>query len=263
MRRAARDPTRPMRVPPRPAGEPPAPQRRRFHVPTSVILTLVGGVLTVLILPAVTRQWDDRQRAREIKAALIQEMATATSHAVGDSLALGLTAEEERKSSTDVTYAGYFTNDWYTANTKIRATLATYFPQFLKQWQRHTDAVTEARFLLSSVDLAGRRTKFSSVSIQGNLRLISHLYHPLTQLSPEEAAAPVPPQPVGDLIPDLAPEFRISAVALSQREPSALAQFAEAIIGHQQAIAEDVLSASPAGFSTTRKDLIRDILPGI
>jgi hypothetical protein len=48
------------------------------HVPTSVILTLLGIALTAWLLPAFTRQWDDRQKERELKAALVSDIASAT-----------------------------------------------------------------------------------------------------------------------------------------------------------------------------------------
>jgi hypothetical protein len=51
-------------------GEPPeaddngpsAKKASRRKVPTSLVVTLLGIALTAWLLPAVTRQWDDRQR---------------------------------------------------------------------------------------------------------------------------------------------------------------------------------------------------------
>src|SRR5262249_21299243 len=48
------------------------------RVPSSLIVTLIGIALTAWLLPAFTRQWDDRQKARDLKASLADEMSAAT-----------------------------------------------------------------------------------------------------------------------------------------------------------------------------------------
>jgi hypothetical protein len=52
------------------------------RVPTSLVVTLLGIVLTAWLLPAFTRQWDDRQKAHEVRAALASKIAAATADAV-------------------------------------------------------------------------------------------------------------------------------------------------------------------------------------
>jgi hypothetical protein len=52
------------------------------RIPTPLIVTLLGIGLTAWLLPAFTRQWDDRQKAHEIKAALAFQIAAATADAV-------------------------------------------------------------------------------------------------------------------------------------------------------------------------------------
>src|SRR3954465_14347156 len=52
------------------------------RVPTSLIVTLLGIALTAWLLPAFTRQWDDRQKAHELKTALTSQIATATADAL-------------------------------------------------------------------------------------------------------------------------------------------------------------------------------------
>ena len=39
---------------------------RRVRIATSVVITLIGIALTAWLLPAFTRQWDDRQKVREL-----------------------------------------------------------------------------------------------------------------------------------------------------------------------------------------------------
>lgn len=54
-----------------------------FHrIPTSLLVTLIGIVLTAWLLPAFTRQWDDRQKAQQVKSAVVTDMAQATADAL-------------------------------------------------------------------------------------------------------------------------------------------------------------------------------------
>jgi hypothetical protein len=57
--------------------------RRRPRVPTSVLVTLFVALLSVWVAPALTRQWNDREKARELKAAAAEDIATATARAAG------------------------------------------------------------------------------------------------------------------------------------------------------------------------------------
>ena len=61
-----------LRVPTSVAGEEEKPpgERRRLRVPTSVAATLLVAMLSILVGPAFARQWDDRQKARDLKAAI-------------------------------------------------------------------------------------------------------------------------------------------------------------------------------------------------
>src|SRR5262245_62538084 len=63
--------------------ENPAKARRRLpRIPTSVVMTLLAIALPAWLLPAFTRQWDDRQQAHDLKAAITSDMATATAGAL-------------------------------------------------------------------------------------------------------------------------------------------------------------------------------------
>src|SRR5690348_1063391 len=57
-------------------------KRRRLRVPTSLLVTLLGIALSAWLAPAITRQWEDRKKAQELKASLIAEMAVANARAL-------------------------------------------------------------------------------------------------------------------------------------------------------------------------------------
>jgi hypothetical protein len=54
-------------------------EKKRPRVPTPVVVTLLGIGLSAWLLPAITRQWGDRQKAHELKAALVTDIASASS----------------------------------------------------------------------------------------------------------------------------------------------------------------------------------------
>jgi hypothetical protein len=60
----------------RAAAEKKRPLLRR--VPTSLVVTLLGIALSAWLLPAFTKQWSDRQKAHDLKAAIITDMASAS-----------------------------------------------------------------------------------------------------------------------------------------------------------------------------------------
>jgi hypothetical protein len=49
-------------------------KRRLLRVPTSVLVSVLIAGLSVWVAPALTRQWDDRQKARELRVAIAEEV---------------------------------------------------------------------------------------------------------------------------------------------------------------------------------------------
>src|SRR4051794_9783294 len=97
------------------------------RVPTSLIVTLLGIALTAWLLPAFTRQWDDRQKAHELKTTLVTEMASATAHAVigGDAYWSGRPVDMASVLSA-----------WSVASVEMEARLSVYFDaNVLTSWQ--------------------------------------------------------------------------------------------------------------------------------
>ena len=52
--------------------------RRWLRVPKAVLITVLGLALSAWLIPAMTRQWDDRQREHELKAGVVADMASST-----------------------------------------------------------------------------------------------------------------------------------------------------------------------------------------
>ena len=55
---------------------------RLWWVPKTLLFTLFGAALSAWLIPAFTRQWQDRQKEREIKVALVSDIGDSTSDAL-------------------------------------------------------------------------------------------------------------------------------------------------------------------------------------
>jgi hypothetical protein len=114
-----------------------------------LIVTLVGIVLRAWLLPALTRQWDDRQKAHELKVGVTQDIAGATA----DALFGGNTTYEPSQNGsvlaalahTTPVLAAERTRAWELSSFKIESELRAYFPssRLAADWHRYSDAVRE------------------------------------------------------------------------------------------------------------------------
>ena len=60
----------------------PAVRPRLRWLPKPVLMVLFGAVVSAWLVPAFTRQWQDRQKEREIKVALVSDIGDSTSDAL-------------------------------------------------------------------------------------------------------------------------------------------------------------------------------------
>jgi hypothetical protein len=112
-------------------------------------MTLLGIALTAWLLPAFTRQWDDRQKAHDLKAAITDDMATATASALfggktryqaGPNGSL-LAAVEP---ATEASLAAVIRR-WELSSFQIEAKLRAYFDDAAvwKAWRKYSDGVRQ------------------------------------------------------------------------------------------------------------------------
>jgi hypothetical protein len=105
----------------------------RRSIPKSLVLAVVGIGLSSWLIPAITRQWDDRQKAGDLKAALVTDMATATGRAVLDAQAFSSASASTRPSPAENAASA---REWSVAALEIRARLDAYFgPEAVEAWQ--------------------------------------------------------------------------------------------------------------------------------
>lgn len=204
------------------------------------------AVLTVLILPAFTRQWDDRQKARELKAGLIEDMALTLIRSHQYDVAVIAKDSPDPPRSEDQLYAN---------SARVAAKLAAYFSDELaNRWE---NTVIELETMAELAKMAAAPPPSSTVAKDGwDTAILDSVYELLHQRPPKDVDLSSGSRTGELLAADLAnPDGDHHAAALTILHVN--------IIKREEELANDVLVAAPKGFSTTRLDLFRDIVPGI
>jgi hypothetical protein len=196
-------------------------RRVRLRIPRSLVLALLGIGLSSWLLPAITRQWDDRQKAGELKAILVTEMATATGRAVLDAQAY---ASANRGASPAANAASV--KEWSVASLEIRARLDAYFgPEAVDAWEvvtKYVNATLSRAYRDKTHDafIPGRLER-STTTAPGLENLYSKFY--------DDAS----------LINELAVE----------------------LLRQEQTVARSILAMDVRGYSTSWDDIVSDLVP--
>jgi hypothetical protein len=136
-----------------------------------LVLLVLGSVFTALLIPQVTRQWQDRQSEQEIKRSLLEEISTSATTAVRQANSL-VTACVEPSSTPakekeigavcaptgptrQVRAAGGETgedtaeiyavlrNSWLIKRSAARSRIITYFPELYSCWYSYERALAD------------------------------------------------------------------------------------------------------------------------
>jgi hypothetical protein len=214
------------------------------RLPTSLLVTLVGLALSAWLLPAITRQWDDRQKAHELSASIVSQMATAS--------AAALTAGQDGLFSSSRT-TRRAPKEWALTSIQIEARLAAYFPQrVVDHWRAYSEIVD------------GMLTRLLAPNTFGAALPTA----PDARLRAVERQQPFARSVRG--IYDVAnaqQDYQAQVQANGAVEDSAGLLFdsyhgqERRLLVIEQEIAGEVLHASPTGYSTTFRDFLRDLEP--
>jgi hypothetical protein len=228
------------------------------RVPTSLIVTVVGIALTAWLLPAFTRQWDDRQKAHEVKAALLEDMASASARALlgGDAYWSGRRVDQERVADT-----------WSRASLEMEARLRIYFAQnVVTEWQLYSwfvDRWDNGHHIAAKVDLVSAwKSGFSRLDphvakVIKNLFLINDSTGN-TGASFHSSRHSIERPPLRTLRAGLG--IHRDRWYLSPYPPSAAAEEAM-LFRFEQAMGREVVNGHMAGYSTSTHDLVHDLIP--
>jgi hypothetical protein len=222
--------------------------RWRRKIPTSILLTLAGIALSAWLLPAFTRQWDDRQKARSLKAVLVTDMAAATARALTDADALTEAAarfEQAHKGKPPppppaVRDVARISKNWTRARIEIEARLRPYFPmRIVRKWQLFAYAMdlTLVRGISATVIIAG------GIVNEERVHRAEPAFYPawVDVIHTAWSLDVFLGQPV---------DFNVEFYRLEIK-----------VLSLENAVADALLAAHPEGYSTRTRDLIHDLLP--
>jgi hypothetical protein len=123
------------------------------RVPTPIIVTVVGALLSAWVIPAVTRQWQDQQKARELKASLVTRIGRDTTEALvkSDFVAYGRFGGQRLPNGAPPFSDEQFNEldlNWRRNSEEIEGLMAAYFPGLVGEWHRYATLVKNTYFLL-------------------------------------------------------------------------------------------------------------------
>jgi hypothetical protein len=112
------------------------------RIPTPFAVAILGIVLGSWLLPAFTRQWDDRQKAGEVKAVVVAQIASATGRALLEVHQATTRPGPAPSTRREIPPAA---QEWSVASMEIRAKLRAYFgPRAVEHWTLVSQYVTSS-----------------------------------------------------------------------------------------------------------------------
>jgi hypothetical protein len=225
--------------------------RRLRRPPTSVVMALLGIALTAWLLPAVARQWDDRQKATELKASLDAQVASATANALTASEAILIDRSNGAPRPFSIPAAE---KQWSTASLEIESRIRAYFaPAIANVWTDYSYYVNAA--LLMSAGSTVTNTVLQTERLFGKKLLPRQFFLVLHALD----------KPMREFESNsFSLTGRLSAGSFRTKLAILLAEYRDVeqrLLAIQQRIATYLLAASPRGYSVTTHDFVHGLLP--
>jgi hypothetical protein len=232
----------------------------RPHVPRAVLVAVLGFALSAWLVPAMTRQWDDRHKEHELKAAVVANMASSSARALlgGEAVWSGHqpTARERKQ----------FENEWELSILGLEARLRAYFPRsVVTDWEVYAWAVD--RFIDARSPSASAALQDA---VQSGAPLDPRVADPTAKLLALLPDGPGPSfgksakTPISDST-SIARLRKMLSPELEQYQKNAAyakwTAFEKQLLYVEQGVADQVLRSHAAGFSTTPRDLMHDLLP--
>ena len=240
-------------------GKPPR-TRRRLHVPTSVLVTILVAAFSVWVAPAFTRQWEDRQKVRELRAAFAEEIATATAAALSGGREAARRSTEIEGQGGRRALLGPVRLSWDVSLLRIEMKLRAYYPPAVAdQW---SEFATDVRQFLQICLLTGpATTEDEGIFLRGEIaRTLPRIVEGRELLRDYFQSAEQPVPRITQSQADRALAAELTDPSWSMRQ-SGLELLRAMLLSKAQAATTALFSAKPGDFSTTRSDLLRDLLP--
>ena len=214
---------------------PKAVRSRWWWLPKPILLTLFGAAISAWLVPAFTRQWQDRQKEREIKVALVSDIGDSTSDALVTSQYVANRAFPGGNGQAEY---NRFSLDWARRSAQIEAKLRAYFPDnpLVDDWQKYSIVVQNDFYLLT-----GGSGKAEAV----------HTVRQYLESAPEGSG------------PTAGVNWK-RLRSLNFDDQSAVADYrivTGQLLDGKERLIRAILNANAEGFSTTGSDFIDDLTP--
>jgi hypothetical protein len=111
-----------------------------------LVIAVLAGVFTAVLIPHVTRGWQDRQREAEIKQSLLDDISSSSTTAVRQAISLAQESSRaaggEQGEPPGDTYA-VLRNSWLIKRASARSRIIVYFPDLYPCWYSYERAVAD------------------------------------------------------------------------------------------------------------------------
>jgi hypothetical protein len=248
-----------------------ADKKRQLHrrVPTSLLVTLLGIALTAWLLPAVTHQWDDRQKAHDVKAAMVADQVSMTARA----LVVGEQSSPKRAQQISQQRR----DAWLLASAEIEARLHAYFPaRLVAAWQLYAyfvdravgvadalaDATLERALNWLYHDLIDARPSRALDAQIGGAAKVALAYLKMHERKTERPRFSTQRQWLEQALPPytkLPPATKKTLDELKARQDDTGLRVQ--LLDFQQTLAASALTSHLTGFSTNANDFLNDLIP--
>lgn len=241
---------------------------RRLIGPAGWVLALI---LSAVLVPAITQQWNDRRQELEVKTAIVRDLGESAATAISNARFLGASAlpeahavnvvcrpdklgseegrercaDEERNEALATARMNMETRTgWRKAGASLQARVATYYPGDEDDWARYSDAVE--RFLRLPTSTCGRERDENARELLAYLEEDvprdprSSRWAPLFGLSERECRSAT---------------ARAARAGYKERTD----ELSDRLLAERTQLLRSIRAANTEGFSTTLSDLIGNV----
>jgi hypothetical protein len=210
------------------------------NIPKTIVATVVVTLLSAWIFPALSHQWQDRQKAREMTASIVSQIGKNTSDALITSAFVNF---NRFPSSDDPSRRGFnqdvfnqLDREWRTSSAEVEAELGAYFPQrVVKAWRDYRDLVW-GTYRLPTDNTSARPS---------TVKMLRREFR-------------------GELAAKLALMEKPWVGETTRRAGNAKNAYffvSQAVLERRSVVIDEILDSHPAGFSTRPSDVVHDLLP--
>jgi len=130
------------------------------------VIAVLAGVFSALLIPQVTREWQDRQKEQDVKQSLLEAISTSSTTAVRRSISLAGGHPAAAGAGTGENAGDVYLqlrNDWLIQRASARARILVYFPGLYGCWYSLERAVADYLSLGVPGDATSRRVRVDSL----------------------------------------------------------------------------------------------------